>query len=81
MYPYDMKGVSKIPHIQSLNDFSKKVHKYTFLKKFPDNTMSISAILMVYFWCTSGVLWVYFWKYTRNQRSKRIPLEKKTWLR
>ena len=44
--------------------FQKKVHKYTFLKEFPDNTMSISAILMAYFWCTLGVLWVYFWKYT-----------------
>lgn len=42
--------------------------------------MSINTMLMVYFGCTLGVLWVYFGMYTRNQRSKRIPLEKKAWL-
>lgn len=74
MYPYDMEGVSKIPHIQSLNDFSKKVHKYTFLKEFPCNTVSISAILMVHFGCTFGVLLVYFWKYTRNKDLKDLKI-------
>ena len=61
--------------------FQKKVHKYTFFEEITDNAMSINTMLMVYFGCTLGVLWVYFGKYTRNQRSKRIPLEKKTWLR
>ena len=35
MYSYDMEGVSKIPHIQSLNDFSKKsTQVHLFEKKF-----------------------------------------------
>lgn len=50
--------------------FQKKVHKYTFLKEFPCNAVSISAILIVHFGCTFGVLLVYFWKYTRNKDLK-----------
>ena len=39
---------------------SKKYIKYTFSQKNLGISLDIKGICMVYFGCTSGVLWVYF---------------------